>query len=1204
MGVHSLWDLLVPVGRPVLLETMEGKSMAIDSSIWIYQFQATMRDKEGRGLVNAHVLGFLRRISKLLFYGIKPVFVFDGGAPALKRSTLAERKKKKLGAAESHARVAEKLLAAQMRREALNHAKQPKSSGQNTAKYPTGPTVVDEGTVYLEDIDPSVPRTPKKKGKAKAAEPTPKSSGKKKPGFHDHDPYNLPDMDLQEAVSRATRTTAPDPRLATEEELRTFIEEMRPEDFDINSPGFRELPTEIQYEIIGDLRLKSRQTSYERLQNMLRNAPTPLDFSRAQIKNLKQRNSLTQQLLTTTDTIGKAHIAIPIRIASERNRQYVLVKNEGVEGGWVLGIRDEGTELKPIEIDHENEVVEDDDDDDDGDMDMEEVDIPQPLLPDPDLQEYRRGMALASIAKRQTPQKLRRERTPPPKKPSKPLFNPEVDEELQPSDVDEDTELSLALQESLDHAESADLQRALEASRSNMFSDRPVSSGVPGPSSSSSRSSEKPTAKLITTPTKASRVSTQNIAANWRPDDIFVTPSRLATALSIGNVVPTRDLTAPNGRRLSNEQSSFGKPTLLLSSGPDVVAASPEPPSSSGEDMEDVILQTKNQQDVQLHASIPSPSEVAESDDADMEEVALDNLQPMPTSNLREKLPNIHDPAIAATTSDSHQLSLEPEIEVGRAGIEVSSLSSAPLVGKSEISPERFRPAHQSEKDSGSTSKNSPPILSSTDAHVSADEEPISDWSRSPSPTRDDDSAHPEPSKDTWDAAQEMDATAEEGEFVRFVSQIRGRDLDDVRDEIDAEIKALNQQKKVAMRDSEDITQQMIAQIMMMLRLFGIPYITAPMEAEAQCAELVQLGLVDGIITDDSDVFLFGGQRVFKNMFNQSKTVECFLLADLARELGLDRDKLIRLAYLLGSDYVDGLPRVGPVVAMELLAEFPGEDGLHKFQDWWAKVQMGKDSASDTKSKFRKRFKKRFKDLYLSPEWPNPAVRDAYYHPTVDSSDEPFKWGLPDLDALRGFLHEELGWGQAKVDDLLLPIIQRVGKRGQAAAVNRQGNLTEYFDVSSGSGTFAPRKRQAYSSKRLQEVVNKFRADKSNSASASASPEVDSGGSDEEPPKKKRKNTTKAKGKQRGGSSASIEKKPTKRGASRGRGRGRGGQGKGRGGSAGKNVGSNDSDEFQDVGVEAKASPPPLAPQLRPRPKPAYKGKPPVADDPVDVDET
>ena len=117
---------------------MEGKALAIDSSIWIYQFQATMRDKEGRGLMNAHVLGFLRRICKLLFYGIRPVFVFDGGAPALKRNTIvssihsflphtnkcfqSERKKKKSGAAASHAQIAERLLAAQMRREALVQA--------------------------------------------------------------------------------------------------------------------------------------------------------------------------------------------------------------------------------------------------------------------------------------------------------------------------------------------------------------------------------------------------------------------------------------------------------------------------------------------------------------------------------------------------------------------------------------------------------------------------------------------------------------------------------------------------------------------------------------------------------------------------------------------------------------------------------------------------------------------------------------------------------------------------------------------------------------------------------------------------------------------------------------------------------------------------------------------------------------------------
>lgn len=49
-----------------------------------------------------------------------------------------------------------------------------------------------------------------------------------------------------------------------------------------------------------------------------------------------------------------------------------------------------------------------------------------------------------------------------------------------------------------------------------------------------------------------------------------------------------------------------------------------------------------------------------------------------------------------------------------------------------------------------------------------------------------------------------------------------------------------------------------------LLQLFGLPYIIAPSEAEAQCAWLDDNGLVDGVVTDDNDVFLFGGRHVYR----------------------------------------------------------------------------------------------------------------------------------------------------------------------------------------------------------------------------------------------------------------------------------------------------------------------------------------------------
>ena len=92
MGVDNLWLLLECSGTKIKIDSLSTRKLAVDASLWLVQFIKAMRDPNGDMIENCHLLGLFRRICKLLFYNIKPVFVFDGPAPALKRKTLTQRR--------------------------------------------------------------------------------------------------------------------------------------------------------------------------------------------------------------------------------------------------------------------------------------------------------------------------------------------------------------------------------------------------------------------------------------------------------------------------------------------------------------------------------------------------------------------------------------------------------------------------------------------------------------------------------------------------------------------------------------------------------------------------------------------------------------------------------------------------------------------------------------------------------------------------------------------------------------------------------------------------------------------------------------------------------------------------------------------------------------------------------------------------------
>lgn len=110
------------------------------------------------------------------------------------------------------------------------------------------------------------------------------------------------------------------------------------------------------------------------------------------------------------------------------------------------------------------------------------------------------------------------------------------------------------------------------------------------------------------------------------------------------------------------------------------------------------------------------------------------------------------------------------------------------------------------------------------------------------------------------------------------------------------------------------------------------------------------MGLVDGTITDDSDVFLFGATSVFKGFFDKSSSrVEHFTLKEVKKHLGLDREKLIMLALFLGCDYCDGIKGVGLVNGMEIVNTYEDFESLIRWKKWAIRpdlwLQVGKNDS-------------------------------------------------------------------------------------------------------------------------------------------------------------------------------------------------------------------------------------------------------------------
>ena len=194
------------------------------------------------------------------------------------------------------------------------------------------------------------------------------------------------------------------------------------------------------------------------------------------------------------------------------------------------------------------------------------------------------------------------------------------------------------------------------------------------------------------------------------------------------------------------------------------------------------------------------------------------------------------------------------------------------------------------------------------------------------------------------------------------------------------------------------LTADMVAEARQLLGLMGVPTVQAPSEGEAQAAHMAATSpRVWAAASKDYDSLLFGAPRLVRFLTIGGKEFlpsqgsfrpivpETIDLGALLAGWDIDREGLIDLAILVGTDFNRGIKGVGPKSALKLVQRFGRIDGMAE------EIQQalgGLDLVNDVRR------------IFLRPD-----VTDAF-----DLG--PSK---PDRDGIVSFLCDERGFSRQRV---------------------------------------------------------------------------------------------------------------------------------------------------------------------------------------------
>ena len=133
-------------------------------------------------------------------------------------------------------------------------------------------------------------------------------------------------------------------------------------------------------------------------------------------------------------------------------------------------------------------------------------------------------------------------------------------------------------------------------------------------------------------------------------------------------------------------------------------------------------------------------------------------------------------------------------------------------------------------------------------------------------------------------------------------------------------------QAHLELQKAVDVSPGMALQLIDGLKKLGVQYVVAPYEADAQLAYLERQGIIQGILSEDSDLLVFGAKRLLTKLDQYGDCIEInradFTACRDISLVGWSDAEFRRMAILSGCDYLASINRMGLKSAYRLVRKY------------------------------------------------------------------------------------------------------------------------------------------------------------------------------------------------------------------------------------------------------------------------------------------